>query len=67
MSVDEDARTSDERVDIDAESTSTMTTAITIEGRSSSIVGMIESKPPAGDPFTTSSFDAKSLPKPPRK
>ena len=57
----------DERVDIEAERTSTITTPIKTGERVSSILGMIESKPPSGIPSVTLSLSVKSLPKPPRK
>ena len=59
--VDDEVRTSDERVDIDAESTKTITIAITIGARLEIIVGIMLS-----NPFIFS-VETKSLPKPPRK
>ena len=62
VNVELDAKTSEERVDIDADNTKTITTAIKIFGNPSSIVGIIASNPPEGAPFTTSNLSVKSLP-----
>ena len=58
-----EVRTSEERVDIEAERTSTITIAMMIVGRLSSIEGTIASKPSAA----TSASVLNILPKPPRK
>ena len=64
VKVELDVSTSDESVDIDAESTRTITSPKSSEGSFSIIVGTIPSKPPSGSP---SALLTKSLPKPPRK
>ena len=61
--IEEEVRTREDSVDIDAASTSTITSAISTVGRSCSMVGMTESKPLA----TTSILEAYRRPKPPRK
>ena len=67
VKVEDDVMTSDESVLIEAESTSTTTSAMSIGESPSSILGMIASKPPAGTPFAvTSSTFENSRPKPPR-
>ena len=63
VSVELDAITSDERVDMDADSTSSTTRPIRASGRYDIIVGIMASKPSASM-FTESE---KSLPNPPRK
>ena len=64
--VELEVRTRLERVDIEADSTSTMTMPISTSGRVLSIEGIIESY--IGAPFAPYSISAeKSLPKPPRK
>ena len=63
VSVEEEVSTSDDRVDIEAASTSTMTMAMMTGERVLSIVGIMASKPLAA----TSSCVINSRPKPPRK
>ena len=63
VSVEEEVRTREESVDIEAERTRMSTMAISISGSFESIEGMMLSKPFAA----TCSLVAKSLPKPPRK
>ena len=63
--VELEVRTSDESVDIEAESTSTITSPNSAFGSLSIIIGTIASEPPSGSP--PSAGLAKSLPKPPRK
>ena len=67
VKVELDVSTSDESVDMDAESTSTITTAMTSDGRVASIAGTMESNSGVTpfDWYWISS--AYSLPKPPRK
>ena len=71
VSVELDVMTSEESVDIDAERTSTTTSAISrpsVEIAARSISGMTESKPCAGLPFGPTPISAeKSRPNPPRK
>ena len=66
--VEEEVSTREDRVDIEAESTRMMTTAIRKGDRLFSMVGMTLSKPPTGlPPFAAPSSSAKRRPKPPRK
>ena len=67
VNVELDVSTSDERVDIDADNTSTMTTAMTSAGSVDNMVGTMVSNsgfPVAGLMVTLSAY---SLPNPPRK
>ena len=67
VNVELDVSTSDERVDIDADNTSTMTTAMTSAGSVDNMVGTMVSNsgfPAAGLMVTLSAY---SLPNPPRK
>ena len=59
--VEEEAITSEDRVDMDADSTRMTTTAIRRGGSPDSICGMIASKP------SLATSTSNSLPKPPRK
>ena len=63
VSVDAEVSTSDDKVDIEAASTNTITTAIIIGDKPDSTVGTIESNPFCA----TCSGDTNNLPKPPRK
>ena len=67
VNVELDVSTSDDSVDMDADNTSTITTAITIDGSVDNIVGMIVSNNgfPVISLITTRS--AYNRPKPPRK
>ena len=68
VNVEDEVMTSEESVLIEADSTSTTTSAISIGERPSSILGMMASNPPAGTPFgPTLRTSEKSRPKPPRK
>ena len=68
VSVEDDVITSDERVLIEADSTSTTTRAMSMGESPSSIFGIIASKPPAGTPLSpTFSTSEKRRPNPPRK
>ena len=68
VTVEEDVSTRDDSVDMEAESTRMITTAIRNGERVCSIVGITLSNPPAGfPPSTAPSSAAKSRPKPPRK
>ena len=67
VSVELEAITSDDSVLIEADRTKITTIAIRKSGRVESIVGIIESKPPAGTPSFIGISAEKSLPKPPRK
>ena len=70
VNVELDVSTNDESVDIEAESTRTITIAISMSGRVESIAGIIESK--SGTPGLSgfhliSGDEAYKRPKPPRK
>ena len=67
VNVELDVSTSEERVDIDADNTSTITTAITIEGNVESMVGIIVSN--KGFPVASLMviLSLYNLPNPPKK
>ena len=68
VTVEEDVSTREDSVDMEAESTRMITTAIRNGDRDCSIVGMTLSKPPAGfPPPAAPSSSENSRPKPPRK
>ena len=63
--VEDDVRTREDSVDMDADRTSTSTTAMSISGRFESMVGMTLSNPPTG--FPSGPGVRNALAKPPRK